>query len=422
MNKNTVTILFILLSGAAISTWLLTNPAHHNNHDDHGHANEAHHDDEETIRKGPMGGRLLQQDNFAIEITLFEQGIPAELRIYAYAQGKAVPPRDVSLEIKLSRLGGQIDTFQFQPKDSYLRGDGEVTEPHSFDVTVTASYQGKDYEWQYKTHEGRVKIASEIANESGIKTATAGPQKIKETLNLTGRVQVAPNRLSHVRARFPGMVKSVEKEIGQRVRRGDTLANIQSNESLQNYPLKAPISGIITQRNLQTGEATGNESLFTIIDLSEVWVELDIFDKDLPLIKLNQSVEIETLSGKSVTGKITWLSPIAAHASQSIQARVVLANNERFFKPGQFVRGSVTTAEHSVPLAVRKSGIQRFRDFQVVFARFDNTYEVRMLELGRSDHDWIEVLGGLKAGTEYVTDNSYLIKADIEKSGASHDH
>jgi len=82
----------------------------------------------------------------------------------------------------------------------------------------------------------------------------------------------------------------------------------------------------------------------------------------------------------------------------------------------------VTIAEHAVPLAVRRAGIQGFRDFQVVFARFGDTYEVRMLELGISDAEWVEVSGGLSAGTEYVTGNSFLIKADIEKSGASHDH
>jgi cobalt-zinc-cadmium efflux system membrane fusion protein len=75
-----------------------------------------------------------------------------------------------------------------------------------------------------------------------------------------------------------------------------------------------------------------------------------------------------------------------------------------------------------VELAVRQSAIQRFRDFQVVFARFGETYEVRMLELGRQNSEWAEVLAGLKPGSEYVTGNRYLITADIEKSGASHDH
>jgi len=419
VNKNIIITFFILLSGACVAAWLLVMPANHDNHDDHhGHLAE----EEESVAKGPMGGRLLQQEGFAVEMTLFEKGIPPEFHIYSYFNDKAVAPSDVSLEIRLARLGGQIDIFNFKPKGGYLRGDGVVTEPHSFDITVSARYQGKDYQWQLETYEGRVQIANEIALASQIKTSKAGPRNIQERLNLTGEVQVDPNRISHVRARFPGVVKKIEKALGQSVRRGELLANIQSNESLQNYALKAPISGIIMQRNLQVGEATGSEALFTIVDLSEVWIELDLFDKDLQRVKQGQTAQIETLSGQSVVGTINWLSPIAAHASQSIQARVVLKNPSGEFRPGQFVRGSVITGEHAVPLAVRQSAIQGFRDFQVVFARFDDTYEVRMLELGRSDHDWIEVLGGLKAGTEYVTDNSYLIKADIEKSGASHDH
>ncbi len=69
-----------------------------------------------------------------------------------------------------------------------------------------------------------------------------------------------------------------------------------------------------------------------------------------------------------------------------------------------------------------RSGLQSFRDFTVVYAQVGNEYEVRMLELGRQAGEWAEVLGGLEPGTRYVTENSYVIKADIEKSGASHDH
>ena len=68
------------------------------------------------------------------------------------------------------------------------------------------------------------------------------------------------------------------------------------------------------------------------------------------------------------------------------------------------------------------SGLQRFRDFTVVFARFGETYEVRMLELGQQDSEYVEVLGGIDPETPYVVDQSFLIRADIEKSGASHDH
>ncbi|MGD8808556.1 MAG: HlyD family secretion protein, partial [Gammaproteobacteria bacterium] len=113
---------------------------------------------------------------------------------------------------------------------------------------------------------------------------------------------------------------------------------------------------------------------------------------------------------------------LVAHGSQSVRARVTAANPDARLRPGQFVRASVVTGEHDVPLAVRQSGLQRFREFDVVFARVRDVYEVRMLELGRSDAEYVEVLSGLRPGEIYVTRNSYLIKADIEKAGASHDH
>jgi cobalt-zinc-cadmium efflux system membrane fusion protein len=103
-------------------------------------------------------------------------------------------------------------------------------------------------------------------------------------------------------------------------------------------------------------------------------------------------------------------------------ARVMLDNADRRWTPGLFLEGAVRIGETKVPLAVKRSGLQAFRDFTVVFEQVGETYEVRMLELGRQDDTFVEVLAGLKPGVKYVAGNSYLIKADIEKSGASHDH
>lgn len=418
MNKNIFYALLIAFAGVALAVWLLLDTPRHDE--------DGHHDHDEAagpaIEKGPHGGRLLRDGDFALEITLFEQGVPPEFHLYAYQAGKPVDPNDVSARIELSRLDGQVDSFSFQPRDDYLRGDGVVTEPHSFDVGVTATYQGERHAWHYENYEGRVRIATDIAAASGIETERAGPASIRETLRLTGRIRTDPNRLSQVRARFPGVVQQVRRELGERVRRGDVLAQIQSNESLQSYQLTAPIDGVIVERDVQVGETTAAAPLFVIADLSRVWAELDVFNEDIGRVRRGQPVRLETLGGHGVEGRIDWLSPMAVHASQSVAARVIIDNPDIDFRPGQFVRGRVTLAEHEVPLAVRKSAIQAFRDFQVVFARIDDTYEVRMLEAGRQDRDWVEVLGGLKPGTEYVTENSFLIKADIEKSGASHDH
>src|SRR3546814_20612999 len=109
-------------------------------------------------------------------------------------------------------------------------------------------------------------------------------------------------------------------------------------------------------------------------------------------------------------------------ATVALLARANLPNRDGFRRPGMRVRGVVTIQSRQVPLAVRTEALQAFRDFTVVFAQVGNTYEVRMLELGTRGPEWTEVLGGIKPGQAYVTKGSYVIKADIEKAGASHDH
>lgn len=376
----------------------------------------------DEIPKGPHGGKLFEDEAFAIELVLYETGVPPEFHVYAWENGELLAPQNVDLRVELTRVDGEVDRFAFQPLNEYLRGQGVVREPHSFDVHIEARYGGKTFNWHYSSYEGRTEIPDALAQDAGIETEIAGRATLAETLVVTGRVQADPARLAEVRARFPGIVQRIDARLGQTVSEGEVLARIQSNESLQTYTLKAPIGGVILRREVQLNMVTGAEPLFVIVDLSQVWVELDIFSRQIGAVKAPQPVTIETLNATQYTGRIDWVAPLAAHASQSVQARVILDNANGELRPGQFVRGRITVAEHPVKLAVRQSAIQRFRDFQVVFARFGETYEVRMLELGRQNSEWAEVLGGLSPGTEYVTANSYLIKADIEKSGASHDH
>ncbi len=414
-------IVMIIATLTTVAAWLIYESADKHAHNTVGHAEHADHA-EDTADRGPHGGRLLREGPFDVEITIYERGVPPEFRVYTYYRDLPVAPQEVSLAIHLSRIDGQIDSFSFTPQEDYLRGDGEVSEPHSFDVEIKAVHKDRNYQWRYANHEGRTRISKALATASNIETQTAGPARIHETLTLTGHVQADPNRLSQVRARFPGIVQAVKKELGDTVKAGDVLAKVQSDESLQTYAVKAPISGQIVRRDIQAGEATGNDPLFIIADLSLVWVELDIFGQNLNRVEQGQTVMVTPLDQPPISGTISWISPLASHASQSVSARIELPNEDLQLRPGQFVRGRVTVSEHDVPLAVHQSALQTFRDFDVVFARFGETYEVRMLTLGRRDSQWVEVLEGLKPGTEYVTGNSYLIKADIEKSGAAHDH
>jgi cobalt-zinc-cadmium efflux system membrane fusion protein len=385
-----------------------------------GRSDEHAHDEDQ---RGPHNGRLLERDGFAVELAIYEAGIPPEYRVWFYEDDKSLPADAATVEVELQRLGGKRDRFTFRPEGDYLRGSGVVEEPHSFDVTVRAQREGKAFEWKFDSYEGRTAIAADTAQVMGIATSDAGPALLKEQLTLSGVIQADPARVSRVRARYAGIVREVAAQPWANVARGALLARVQSNESLQNYSIEAPIGGVIVEHRAQVGEATGEEPLFTIIDLSRVWVELDVFQNDLARIADGQSVEIFDLDGRKLAdGRVSRIAPLAIHGSQSVRARVVLDNASGVLRPGQFVSGRVTMGESKVALAVEKTGLQRFRDFDVVFEQVGDTYEVRMLELGRADATRVEVLAGLEAGARYVTQNSYLIKADIEKSGASHDH
>jgi membrane fusion protein, heavy metal efflux system len=378
---------------------------------------------EAGFERGPHRGRMLRDGDLAVEMTIFEEGVPPEFHVYAYDDDRPIPPDQVQLSVELGRLGGETDRFSFKPERDYLKGDGRVEEPHSFDVSVSATYAGKTATWKFASYEGRVQIAPSAAEAAGLVVETAGPAAVRETLSLTGAIQANPGRLARVRARFPGVIREVRKGLGEPVVAGNVLATVQSNDSLQVYPVIAPIGGAVLVRDAVAGEATGEEPLFVVGDLSKVWAELDVFGRDLARVKPGQPVRVASLEGDTTgEGTVSVISPMATHSSQSVRARVVLDNAQRAWRPGQFVHGDVVVAQTQAPLAVKNSALQRFRDFTVVFARVGDTYEVRMLELGKTDGTWTEVLGGLEPGEEYVTENSFLIKADIEKSGASHDH
>lgn len=376
----------------------------------------------EQPTKGPNNGRMLADGPFAIELAIYETGVPPEYHAWPTLDGKPVPLDAVDLIVELRRLGDKIDRFTFTPHGEYLRGSGVVHEPHSFTVNVNAQYNGQSHQWSFDSFEGRTTIAKDIADAAGIKVETAGPATLVETVSLYGRIVAADSHRRDVSARFPGIIRSVRKRLGDSVRAGEVLAVIESNESLQTYTVTAPIAGVITERNANEGEQTAQRTLFTIVDPNTVWAELGVFQRDRARVRPGAMVSVKaTDSHVTVSGRIDRID-VQAGPNQMVTARVTLDNSEGQLLVGSFVTAEVAVARHEVPLAVKTAGLQPFRDFTVVFERIENTYEVRMLELGKRYGEWVEVLGGLEPGAQYVTENSYVIAADVGKSGASHDH
>ena len=372
--------------------------------------------------RGPNNGRMLRDGDFAIELAVFEAGVPPEFRAWATQGGQPLDPREVDLSVTLTRLGNRVDEHGFQAQGDFLRGGSLVYEPHSFAVGVEAAHGRRTYRWDYDSFEGRTRISPEMAEAFGLGTETAGPAAIEEAVTLYGRIVPDTDRVRAVSARFNGAIRSVHAMPGESVTEGQLLATVESNESLQSYPINASIAGVITERVANPGEQTAGRQLFTIVDTSSVWAELAVFPGDRDRIRLGSQVIVTPASGGApMEGTISYLDVFSA-ANQSVNARVVLDNSDGSLAPGTFVTAQVRVAEHQVSLAVRRGALQTFRDFTVVYAQIGDEYEVRMLELGRASGDWVEVLGGLDPGTRYVTENSFVLKADIEKSGATHDH
>ena len=373
--------------------------------------------------KGPNRGRMLRDGPFAVEMTIFEDGVPPVYRVFPSRNGKPVDPKTVNLTVTLKRLDGEINRFAFKPEQDYLQGDGVVVEPHSFDVEVVAVENGKRHVWKFANPEGRSKISAAAAKDGGIEIETVGPTTISEIREVEGVVQLATSARSEIRAQFPGKVMLVTKAVGDYVKKGQLLARIESSESLQIYPIYSPVSGVVAERNANVGNVAIDQPIYVITDPGQTTVVFNIFPRDLGTIRPGQKIEIETLDGQPVaTSVLGGYLPEGNAAAGTALVRASLPNRDGRWRPGMALHGRVTANAVTVPLAVRTEALQRFRDFTVVFANFGEDYEVRMLELGRKTPEWTEVLSGIKPGTRYAAKGAFLIRADIEKSGASHDH
>ncbi|WAC58572.1 efflux RND transporter periplasmic adaptor subunit [Brevundimonas sp. SL130] len=374
--------------------------------------------------RGPHRGRMLRDGDFALEITLYEEGPEPLFRLYPYVKDKPVDPRQVQATITLNRLGPKTHQFVFAAENDYLTSPAPVFEPHSFDVVVAAAQAGERHRWTYASYEGRTTISADAARAGGVSVERVGPAVLGETLPLTGRVEITPEGQAEVHARYPGRVMSLNVQLGTRVSRGQVIARVESSESLQTYAITAPISGMIVAKNVNVGSITGGgEPMLMIGDPTRLHAEFLLYPRDAERVRAGQPVTVQSLAGDyAFNGRIEAVLPSTDLTSQVLIAHVDLPYQGGVWRPGLGVSGTVQVGAGQVPLAVRTKALQPFRDFTVVYARFGTTYEVRMLELGRRTPEWTEVLGGIDPGVEYVVDGAFLIRADVEKSGASHDH
>lgn len=192
------------------------------------------------------------------------------------------------------------------------------------------------------------------------------------------------------------------------------------------YEVNAPITGTVIAKHMTLGENLDSESdVFTIADLSSVWVNIKVYQKDLVNIHAGQPVGFEVGHGiPDASGTIAWVGPQVDETTRTATARVELPNPDGSLRPGLFVTAKVTVGSAAADLVIPKSALQTFENRTVVFVRTAKGYEPKPVELGRQNGSAVEILSGLMAGDVYVSQGAFTLKAQLSKSafGDGHNH
>ncbi|MDR6992234.1 efflux RND transporter periplasmic adaptor subunit [Luteimonas sp. 3794] len=267
-------------------------------------------------------------------------------------------------------------------------------------------------------------IAADIANDVGIRVAPAAAGTIADQHEVQGLLTTLESGNARVTARFPGPIRRLHAEVGDRVRAGQVLATIDSNLSLSSYTVTAPIAGTVLARNASVGQSAGEGAvLYEIADLSVLWVDLHVFGRDAEHLAAGSPVTISRLGdGATADTRIDRVLPGTATASQSTIARATLDNADGQWRPGSAVRAMVTVSTQAADLVVPLTALQQMDGRDVVFVREGDRYEKRVVTLGRRDARRVEIVDGVTVGEDVVIEQSYTIKADLEKAGAGHAH
>lgn len=184
--------------------------------------------------------------------------------------------------------------------------------------------------------------------------------------------------------------------------------------------LRAPVSGVITEKEAVVGElADPAKSLYTVADLSAVWVLVDINEKDLTKVRKGQGamVTVGAFSELRLKGRITHIADVVDAATRTVKARVEIANPGRKLKPEMFATVELTLPADTPPvLAVPEEAVQELHGEKVLFVTGNGTeFEPRTVALGRITGGMAEVISGLAEGERFVVKGSFLLKSELQK-------
>lgn len=282
----------------------------------------------------------------------------------------------------------------------------------------TNSHEGDD-------HQDKLQLSPEQIRNAGLVVSTAGPALLQQQLPLFGVLSIPSYQQYRLNAPYTGLIEQVLVKVGDQVRAGQPLATVRHSNTLQSYPLLAPASGVVSQRWLNPGDLASSPVL-EISDDSQLWFEMSVFPTDASQLRLEQQLQLQDLDQPQAAKVQTKVNYIAPQLSMGhiTRARATLSSAElpQHWRAGMHLQAWLTVAQQEVAVAVPQSALQQLAGKTVVFVQQGQEFIATEVELGLVAPPWVEIRHGLAAGSRYVSQQSFVLKAELGKASAGHSH
>jgi cobalt-zinc-cadmium efflux system membrane fusion protein len=178
------------------------------------------------------------------------------------------------------------------------------------------------------------------------------------------------------------------------------------------FSLTSPIAGIVVERNATIGATVGSDAnVFKIIDISRVWIDANVFEKDLERVKRGQEVKVSVTAfpGSSFSGRVILVSSVVDPETRSVKVRTEVPNPDGRLKPDMFANVQIITDLHRTAISILQSAVLNDEGKTVVFVSEGSGYQKRAVSVGIQGNDRVEIIEGLQAGDKVVVKGNYLL-------------
>ena len=289
------------------------------------------------------------------------------------------------------------------------------------------------------TAKGPITISAEAKANLGLKVEEAELRTLEKTLTAIGVIEAIPTHSAIVASRIAGRVAGIAVVSGDKVRKGQTLVEVESRQ-IGNPPprvtYQAPIDGVVTTVEAVLGAPVEpDKNLIQVVDLSEVFAEGRIFEGQVSAVKVGQKVRVyvESFPEDVFQGTVDVVSGALDPESRTLRVWARLKNLEGKLRPNMRARLSIVTAEADSVVAVPHSALLGDAGNLFAFVQADDkglSYERRLVVVGMKDDRFVEIIEGVFPGDKVVTLGNYQLQyvapkapaaVDHDKTGAAHD-